>query len=105
MSRVYFEVESVLGKRIRTTLEHWRFISEVKHPLIKEFEAEVKKTIKQPDTVRKSKRDPSVFLYYRKFGNNFVCVLAKHLNGEGFVVTAYIADKVKRGETVWEKAK
>lgn len=99
---VYFEVESVLGKRIRTTREHWKLISEIKHPIIKGHEKEVKETISDPDEVRQSKKDGSVYLYYRKLSKYFVCVLVKHLNSEGFIITAYLADKIKKGDVIWK---
>ncbi len=100
---VYFEVESVLGKKIRTTRERWKLISEMKHPIIKSYEPDVKETVSDPDEVRRSKKDRSVYLYYRKLSKYFVCVLVKHLNSEGFVITAYLADKIKKGDIVWKK--
>lgn len=100
---VYFEVESVLGKKIRTTREHWKLISEIKHPIIKGREKEVKETVSDPDEIRRSKKDRSVYLYYRKLSKYFVCVLVKHLNSEGFIITAYLADKIKKGDTIWKK--
>lgn len=27
-----------------------------------------------------------------------MCVVAKHLNGDGFIITAYITDKIKEGK-------
>jgi len=42
MPQIRFEVKSILGKKIRTTEEYWKLISEVKHPLVKRYEAEVK---------------------------------------------------------------
>jgi len=103
MAEIYFEVVSVLGKKIRTTKEHWKLISEIKHPIIKEHEKEVKETLAEPDEIRQSRKDLSVFLYYRKSEKYFVCVLVKHLNSEGFIITAYLADKIKKGNTIWKK--
>ena len=103
MLQVRFEVKSILGKKIRTTEEYWNLISEVKHPIIRRYEEEVKETIKNPDEVRRSKKDSSVFLYYKKYGNLFICVLVRHLNNERFIITAYIADKMKKGEVIWQK--
>ena len=82
MPQVRFEVKSCLRKEIRTTEEYWKLISEIKHPLVKRYEAEVKETIKNPDEVRRSKKDSSVFLYYKKYGNLFICVLVRHLNSK-----------------------
>ena len=103
MSQVHFEVKSVLGKGIRTTEDYWKLISEVKHPIIRRYEEEVKEAIKNPDEVRRSKKDFSVFLYYKKYDNLFICVLVRHLNNEGYIITAYVADKMKKGEVIWQK--
>ena len=103
MPQVRFEVKSCLRKEIRTTEEYWKLISEIKHPLVKRYEAEVKETIKNPDEVRRSKKDSSVFLYYKKYGNLFICVLVRHLNNECYIITAYIADKIKKGDVIWQR--
>ena len=103
MPQIRFDVRSILGKKVRTTEDYWKLISEVKHPIIRRYEAEVKETIHYPDEVRRSKKDSSVFLYYKKHENIFICVLIRHLNEEGFIITAYIADKMKRGDVIWQK--
>lgn len=100
---IRFEVQSVLGKRIRTTEGYWNIISEGKHPIIKKYEKEVKETLENPDEIRKSKKDPSVFLYYKKYKAWFVCVLVRHLNNEGYIITAYVADKIKKGDIIWQR--
>jgi hypothetical protein len=33
----------------------------------------------------------------------YLCIVARHLNGDGFIITAYITDKIKEGEVVWKK--
>ncbi|MEQ1574028.1 MAG: hypothetical protein ABMA15_24155 [Vicinamibacterales bacterium] len=50
--------------------------------------------------IRRSTKDPAVYLYYRQEDGRFCCVVAKHLNGDGFIVTAYLTDKIKAGEVV-----
>lgn len=90
----------------RTTEEYWKLIIELKHPIIKRHERAVKETLEKPDEIRESKKDAKVLLYYRQYKNlenRYVCVLIKQLNGEGFVVTAYLADKIKRGNVIWQK--
>jgi hypothetical protein len=59
-------------------------------------------TLKDPDEIRRSVIDPSVFLYYKRH-DRLYCAVAKHINGKGFLITAYPNDKVKEGETVWTK--
>ena len=39
-----------------------------------------------------------MFLHCAKSGTRYGCVVVKHLNGDGFVVTAYLTDKIKIGD-------
>ena len=95
-----FEVTSSLGKRITISVEYWQKIVETKHPIMRDREELVRQTLTSPEQVRRSKKDPSVYLHYRKDDGRLCCVVAKHLNGDGFVVTAYLTDKIKVGEVV-----
>lgn len=90
---------SKLGRRIRVTKRYWEYIV-VKHESVEFLEEEVKGTLINPETVRVSKEDPDVYLYYSRYGKYYLCVVCKHLNGEGFIITAYLADKIKRGREV-----
>ena len=63
----------------------------------------VKDTLFQPDEIRRSKVDKNVFLYYKRKDNKIYCAVARHEGKEGFLVTAYITDKIKEGEVVWKK--
>ena len=38
--------------------------------------------------------------HYRKTNDHYCCVVVKHLNGDGFVVTAYLTDTIKAGEAI-----
>ena len=99
----YFEVNSYMGKMIRTTQSHWDLISKLKHPEIEGKEAEVKQCLSNPLEIRKSSEDPDVYLYYASYMTYYICVVTRHLNGDGFIITAYITDKIKEGETVWKR--
>ena len=59
--------------------------------------------LKNPELIRISLKDPHIYLYYKKYGKYFVCVVAKHLNGDGFVITTYLTDRIKEGEEIWRK--
>jgi hypothetical protein len=97
---IYFEVKTPAGKIIRTTHSHWELIAKLKHPEIEGKEAEVKECLSNPVEIRKSSEAPYVYLYYSPYMTYYICVVTRHLNGEGFIITAYITDKVKEGETV-----
>lgn len=105
--KVRWEVRTPSGITVRTTEEYWKLITQFKHPIVERYEKEVKETLKEPDEVRRSRKDANVLLYYRRYKNlenRYICVLIKQLNGEGFVITAYLADKVKRGNVIWQKS-
>ena len=95
---LYFEVKSCLDKRIRVTKPYWNKIIKIKHNVIEGKEAIAKETIKKPDEIRRSSKDKEVFLHYKKINKNYLCVVTKHLDGEGFIITAYITDRIKIGE-------
>jgi len=59
--------------------------------------------LSNPIEIRRSSEDPDVYLYYSLYKEYYICVVARHLNGEGFIITAYITEMVKEGETVWKK--
>lgn len=96
-----FEVTSVLGKTIRLTNEYWDFIVKVKHPSLRGKEKIVELTLKDSDEVRQSASDSTVFLYYLAYNEYWICVVCRHENGEGFVITAYLTDRIKEGARVW----
>jgi|SRR3989338_7086527 len=95
---VYFEVDSYLGKKIRITKQYWNKVIKTKHPLMKDKESIVKGTLITPTELRVSRKDPTVFLYYKKLNGKYSCVVTKSLNGEGFIITAYITDRIKAGK-------
>ncbi|NEO98521.1 MAG: DUF4258 domain-containing protein [Symploca sp. SIO2E9] len=97
----YFEILTPTGVRIRTTPSYWAKIVTLKHPIIKGREEFVKLVLQEPIEVRRSRSDPMVYLYYKDEPPYFLCVVARHLNGEGFIITVYRTDKIKRGEPVW----
>ncbi len=54
--------------------------------------------------------DPAVQLYYRFYsrtvvGGKFLCVVVKMCEAGAFVLTAYLTDRVKKGERLWPNRK
>ena len=82
-----FEIESKLGKLIRITVEHWDYIRNVKHPEVNGLENEIKETLINPIEIKKSSSDENVFLYYSNYKTNYLCIVARHLNEDGFIIT------------------
>ncbi len=99
-----FAVVCVLGKRVSVTENYWHKIITIKHPSMAGRDAEVQQTLTDADEVRESRSDPLVRLYYRRYGSLHLCVVVKHLNGSGFIVTTYFTDRIKEGIGLWTKS-
>ena len=99
-----FEVATPLGFSVRVTHSHWITITTLKHPVMVDKEAVVRETLAVPDEIRVSRTDTMVYLFYKmERERRWVCAVAKRLDGEGFLITAYPTDAIKEGERVWPK--
>lgn len=99
-----FEVLTPLGFTVRVTEAYWQFIVSVKHPVMAGREADVQSTLATPEEIRLSRHDPHVHLFYRRdSANRWICAVAKRLDGDGFLITAYRTDAIKEGTRIWPK--
>jgi hypothetical protein len=58
--------------------------------------------------VRLSRADDNVRLFYEfyaqtRVGGKWLCVVVKYLPDDAFVITAYLTETIKAGETLWPK--
>ncbi|MBF2075248.1 MAG: hypothetical protein IGS50_16020 [Synechococcales cyanobacterium C42_A2020_086] len=98
-----FEILTPLNFTVRTSEEYWQKLI-VKHPDIADLEAEVRQALSSPDEIRRSSRDPNLLLFYLTLKEKrWVVAVARRLNGDGFLITAYQTDAIKEGETLWHK--
>ncbi|MBU3978286.1 DUF4258 domain-containing protein [Patescibacteria group bacterium] len=103
-SDMLFDVQTRSGVKIRTTKAYWKTISTLKHPSIKKHIGDVKKALANPDQIRRSKQDIRVHLYYKSIGKVYVCVVADHIDKtQGYIITAYLTDRIKEGEQIYVK--
>ena len=94
-----------MGRKVRTTLVYWQKITTIKHPVMSGQESEVIKTLENPQIIKRSEKDENVYLYYKKFAKRFICVVVRHEDGSGFIISCYPVNKIKKGEIVYEKGK
>jgi hypothetical protein len=99
---IYFKVKTPLNIEVRTSKDYWQYLTIKKHSIMRNQEKVVIETLKNPDEIRKSGIDENVFLYYKVY-DRLYCVVARHIEKEGFLITAYPTNKVKEGETIWTK--
>lgn len=94
-----FEVVSKVEKKIKLTEVQWSHIR-YKH---KELDTQLQNmitTLKEPDFVYYSPGEKN-YHYYRRFGRTpvtekYLLLVVKHLNEEGFVITAFFVSKIRR---------
>lgn len=97
-------IQDCFGHAVRVTDERMAHILE--HPEMKGMAAEIERVLGAPQTVRRSRSDDAVRLFYEFYaetivGGKWLCVVVKYLKNDAFVVTAYLTDKPKTGETLW----
>jgi hypothetical protein len=100
---IRFAIATPLGFSVRTTESYWQKLI-LKHPDITDLEALVQQALQAPDEIRQSSRDDDILLFYclRK-PQRWVVAVARRLNGEGFLITAYQTDAIKEGVLLWPR--
>ena len=99
-------IRDCLGRSVRLTDERIAHI--LQHPEMVGMEAEIDRVLQTPAEVRISRSDETVQLFYEYYartrvGGKWLCVVVKYPSADGFVVTAYLTDQLKAGETIWPK--
>jgi len=97
-------IHDCFGHAVRLTDERMAHILE--HPEMKEMGTEIERVLTAPQTVRRSRSDDAVRLFYEFYaqtivGGKWLCVVVKVLEADAFVITAYLTDKPKTGDTLW----
>lgn len=103
MAKVRFEVQTPIGFTVRTSDEYWERIVNEKHRNMRGREDEVKKTWADPDVVKQSVADAKVLLFYRPRQQGWTVAVVRRQNGEGFLITCYLAAAIKKGTEVWRR--
>jgi hypothetical protein len=103
-----FEVRAYDKRRVRLTqvqLLHMVFF----HPEVENEQAKIRKALENPEiVVEGATKDTKIC--YRLFKrtpvtSKYLAVVVKVLNQEGFIVTAYFTERVRRGKVLWKKTK
>ena len=99
-------IRDCFGRPVRLTDERIAHI--VRHQEMVGMEAEIKRVLQAPAEVRVSRSDDTVKLFYEFYartpvGGKWLCVVVKYVPNDAFVVTAYLTDQLKAGETIWPK--
>jgi|SRR3989344_5226230 len=98
-----FIIKSVLGKQVRTHPSYWNKIINQKHPEANLNIKHIKETLSQSDCVYQSQHSKNIYLYTKKFKQQTIIVVVKHLNSDGFIITSYKTDKLLTQPKIWPK--
>lgn len=96
---IIFEVISKLKRKIRLT-DIQLFHVLLHHPEMVNQENKMLETLKYPDLVLCDKQKDT-YNYYKLFmktvvTRKFLHLIVKHLNSEGFIITSYFADEIRK---------
>jgi hypothetical protein len=107
IEELLFEEITPIGFKVSITKSYWEYVLTVKHPHIIGMESDIVIALKNPEIIRQSRVDRNVYLFYReiKYNNKnyHMCVVANKI--KGFIITAYITDRIKEGFQIWKKSK
>lgn len=105
MTEILFDELTPLGFSVHVTIQYWEVVTIIKHPIMLGREENVRETLRDPDEIRVSKSDSSVFLFYKTQNEKrWVVAVTKQVDEtKGFLITAYLTDAIKAGETIWQK--
>jgi hypothetical protein len=97
-------IRDTFGRDVRLTNERLAHI--LQHPEMAAMEAEVERVLQSPTEVRRSRSDEEVCLFYAFYertlvGPKWLCVVVRYGHEDPFVITAYLTDKMKAGDTLW----
>jgi len=107
MSKRLLAVTSKLGKIVSLNTKRWEHV--LSHPEMCRQRLKIKDCLVNPDEIRESERSSKIWLFYKLYQKTpvttkYVLVVVRIMNGEGFIVTAFFTDKIKKGELIWRKS-
>lgn len=99
-------IRDCFGRSVWLTEERTAHI--LRHQEMAGMETEIERVLQSPAEVRVSCSDDSVQLFYEFYaqtlvGGKWLCVVVKYPLDDAFVVTAYLTDQLKAGDTIWPK--
>ena len=97
--RIIFEVTDKNNKLIRLTNKQHSHIME-EHSYMHEYLEQIKETLQSPDKIRTYSFNRNVKYFYKGYKNlekpnQFLLVIVKYLNGEGYIISSYLTAKIQ----------
>lgn len=95
------------GKKIRLTNNQRSHIAFFHPEVLQNGDGKIETTLAQPEIIA-SGATTDTRISYKFFASTpvtskYLAVVVKMLNGEGFIITAYFTESVKRRKIIWKK--
>lgn len=103
LGNLIFDVNTPLGFKVRCSENYWKNTILQKHKILEGKLAEVIETLENPCSIRQSKTDENVYLFYTGNSPRWMCAVIKDKDDYGFLITAYPTDAIKEGKEIWKK--
>jgi len=98
MGDYVFEIVDKTNRKIRLTKERWSHITSPSslHAYMSNYLDEVEQTLINSDKTIKSVYEDYKVNYYKYYKNKkqYLKVIVKYLNGDGFVISAYFVNNI-----------
>ena len=108
MIHVVFEVKAYDKRRIRLTEVQWLHMVFF-HPEVESEHEKIREVLENPEVVvegaTKDTRICYRFFKSTPVASKYLAVVVKVLNEEGFIITGYFTERVRRGKVLWKKTK
>jgi len=96
------------NRKIRLSEAQWRHII-LFHPEVETEQAKVGEVVKEPEVVlqgaTKDTRIHYRFYHSTPVASKFLAVVVRLLNGEGFIITCYFTQTIRKGVILWKRTK
>lgn len=93
-----FEIKDKTGRKIRLTKKQWEHIASPSspHAYMTNYLEEIEQTLISPDKIISSIYDNYKSSYYKYYKNKkeYLKIIVKYLNGDGFVISAYFVKNI-----------
>ena len=95
---IIFEVKDKTGRKLRMTDFNWHHIIK-RHPELAS-QKKLIETLEKPDKITISLEDEETKYYYKHYKDllspcKFMRVIAKYLNGEGFIISSHFVKTIQ----------
>jgi len=96
---ILFEVKDKTGRKLRMTDYNWNHIVK-RHPEIPSHKEKIIETLEKPNKITASLKEDETKYYYKYYKNlpspyKFMRVIAKYLNGEGFIISSHFVKAIQ----------